>query len=99
MHIKILGLNYKVKFVESDEIDGFYGEIIHKKEVIRMNKEHSLQRQKETLLHEIAHGIEAELKLGLKEETITRFTNVWYQVIVDNPDIFQYEIPKNKEGE
>lgn len=94
MKCKILGLNYNIKFVETVNIDGFYGEIKHKDELIRLNKDHSPQRMEESLIHEINHAIDAELKLKLSEDTITRLSNVWYQIIQDNPHIFKYKWKK-----
>lgn len=90
MKIKILGLNYEIKFVESENLNGFYGEIVHKQELIRLNKIHTPQRMAESLIHEINHAIDAELRLKLSEDTIHRLSNVWYQIIVDNPHIFEF---------
>lgn len=94
MKVKILGLNYNIESVETVNIDGFYGEIKHKDELIRLNRSHSLQRMQESLIHEINHAIDAELKLKLSEDTISRLSNVWYQIIVDNPHIFEYKWKK-----
>ena len=91
MKCKILGLNYNIEFVETVNIDGFYAEIKHKDELIRLNKDHSLQRMEESLIHEINHAVDTELKLKLSEDTITRLSNVWYQIIQDNPHIFNYK--------
>ena len=96
MKIKILGLNYDIKFVKSENINGFYGEIVHKQEQIRLNTEHTSQRMKECLIHEINHAVDAELKLKLSEDTISRLSNVWYQIIVDNPHIFEYKWNNDK---
>jgi len=97
MKVKILGLNYNIKLVESEDIDGFYGEIIHKKELIRLNNGHTLQRMEESLIHEINHAVDAELKLKLSEDTIHRLSNVWYQIIKDNPHIFEYKWKNDKD--
>ena len=91
MKVKILGLNYNIKLVKSVNIDGFYGEVKHKEELIRLNNEHTPHRMQECLIHEINHAIDAELQLKLSENTIHRLSNVWYQIIVDNPDIFEYK--------
>jgi len=97
MKIKILGLDYDIKFAENENIDGLYGEIIHKKNLIRLNKEYSLERQKESLLHEVGHAINVELILKLNEDTISRLSKGLYQIIVDNPHIFSYSLSeKNK---
>lgn len=96
MKIKILGLNYDIKLVETENLNGFYGEIIHKQELIRLNKEHTSQRLAECLIHEINHAVDAELKLKLSENTISRLSNCWYQIIVDNPHIFEYKWKKEK---
>lgn len=92
MKIKILGLYYNIKFVEAENIDGFYGEIVHKKNLIRLNKDQTTDRTKESLIHEINHAIDAELKLKLNEDTIDRLSNVWHAVIVDNSHIFRYTL-------
>lgn len=86
--VKIGGIIYDIELV--DEIEDyihnteFCGRIIFKKNKIRILKSYTFDRQFRTLLHEIIHALDEDLKIGFEENGICRLEAGLYQVLKDN---------------
>jgi hypothetical protein len=81
-HVKILGMKFKIvkvpndhKELQSENGGIYYAVIAHTKNKIYVGKDYSKNRIRKTLLHEIIHGIDAELKLGLTHKTVYRLAS------------------------
>ena len=94
--VKIDGMDYKV--IRTDEILTLdnrvcCGLIDYKMHWIKINNsEQDEQAQKQTLLHEIVHGIMRERNFDLqseKEVFIDEMAKGFYQLIIDNPEMFK----------
>lgn len=87
--VKIGWKEYAVKYLEPQETlianaDECYGIILYEKKEIHINKEYDDERKKETLIHEVLHGIEDMYHIELGEETVTRLSQAIYTVLKDN---------------
>lgn len=84
-NIKVGGIRYKVKVVGTDDIgDKTAGQINTEKCTMKVLKGDP-QFMHVTFLHEILHAINMEFG----EETIEFLAQSLYQVIADNPKIFE----------
>ena len=87
--VKIGGIIYSIKLisgkVENDLHERNYiGRIDHEQCTITVDKDINEQRMVNSLLHEIAHGIEYLYQIEISEKDIDRFANGFYQVLKDN---------------
>ncbi|MGX4600259.1 hypothetical protein [Faecalimicrobium sp. JNUCC 81] len=59
--------------------------------VIKISTDRSIQRQEETFVHEVLHGIIRDRNLILEDEEmiVDEISKGLYQVIKDNPEIFR----------
>ena len=75
-------VTYPFEFKDEDNLLGLHCGISG---TIRVSKHKNDQILRETLLHEVFHGIDA-VYLGdvLSEEVITKISKAWFQVIKDN---------------
>ena len=68
-----------------------YGKIDYNREVIEISTKFSQKQQKQTLLHEIIHGIFEKLdmyELEKDEKVVNQLSKELYMLIIDNPHIF-----------
>lgn len=72
MKIIILGKTYDVIEVPEKRSGGDMGSASQQYQTIMINKSVGKDQQKETLLHEIIHIIDNELKIGLEENDVCR---------------------------
>ena len=78
--LKIGGTNYKIEVVDKiDEDDNTAGKTYTSKQLIKISKG-TPDFQQTTLVHEIIHAINMELK----ETDVEFFTQALYQVLKDN---------------
>lgn len=61
-----------------------YGEIDFDNLVININSQVSKEEQKNTLIHEVLHGIENMYGIDLGEDKVDRLSNALYTVLKDN---------------
>lgn len=92
--IKISSMEYKVTFTDEDIVlDNKLcnGTIDYENLIITLCSNRSLQRQEETFIHEVVHGIIRERNLILEDEEmiVDEISKGLYQVIKDNEDIFK----------
>lgn len=70
--ITILGKPYAIEVCEERHMDGLLGSASHAHGIIRISTNQSPDMMDETLLHEIIHMVDNELKLGFDEPTVCR---------------------------
>lgn len=94
--VRICGVDYIVTeiehVIEDDEL--CYGTLDPTFGEIQLSMRMSRELQGMTLLHEILHAIEFQygiLALRDDEETVDRLSKALYQVIMDNPKVFNNE--------
>ena len=72
MKVTILGKQYDVIEVSEARSGGNLGSASQSYQTIMVNKSIGKDQKKETLLHEVIHIIDQELKIGLSEENVCR---------------------------
>jgi hypothetical protein len=70
--ITILGKVYNVQYLPDDMMQGYTGTAKRTRQQINIAINQGNDSMHETLLHEVIHIIDGELKLELSEETIAR---------------------------
>lgn len=86
--IYIGGVEYSVELVQNgeDEIHEvkYYGSVNYDRNVITIYKNRNNDCIIRTLLHEIVHIVDSDLKIGLCEDNVHRFSAGLYGVLKDN---------------
>jgi hypothetical protein len=83
--IDILGKIYKIKFLKDSKFEEQeYGLIDFNSMEILVNIEKGLDHQKDTVIHEILHGIDEELGLHLSEKQVRNLGCGIFQVLKTN---------------
>lgn len=84
--VKIGGITYAVEQHDHLGADhGLCGQIHYEKAIIKIDSAMSSEKQEQTLVHEILHGIFHEAGFREQDEDqINRVANVLYQVMKDN---------------
>lgn len=99
--IRILGKKIEIIFVEDSPLVERSGEMHYLNGIIYIRKSLYPDEQKETLLHEVIHCIDYQLKLDLSEAQVHRLAVGLYAVMADNwngiPDIENEVIPSKEE--
>lgn len=97
--IKVGAIDYDVELKEVIEVDndtGYYGMCHHSEGLIEVSTRHSLQRQHQTLVHELLHavmhesGLSHEMDDEEEERLVNRISIVLYQVMKENDLSFLY---------
>lgn len=83
--VKVGGIRYKVKIVESDEVDEKVGAVISAEKCTIKLVKGEKQFMEEAFLHELFFTINMEYE----EPIVEFFAQSLYQIIVDNPTLFQ----------
>ena len=97
MNLKIGATSYKVFFDPdpiSEDTSHVSGSISFRESTIKVDSTMSKQRQYQTLVHEVFHGILNNFDVEDDEHITTKLANGIYGFIVDNAD-FVKEILKN----
>jgi hypothetical protein len=89
--VKVGYKDYQVVKVENldDGTNLLYGQVLHPYEIIKLANKYSDNQMKCTLIHELVHAVDDLLGIDLKEEQVVKLGNGLYQVIKDNPGMFQ----------
>ena len=92
--IKIGSMEYEVKKTDKPILldnQVCNGIIDYENLFIEINKNRATQKQEETFIHEILHGIINDRNLILEDEEmiVEEISKGIYQVIIDNPEIFK----------
>lgn len=86
--MKIGCYRYEVKEVKSvNKFEARKGEIDFYEKVIRLDEDMSPNDKLETLLHEIVHGIDDFMDVGLEENQVKKLGHGLAMVFMDNPDL------------
>ena len=70
--IEILGKIYQIEYLGDDMMQGLLGSAKRITQKINISTNQSHDSAVETILHEVIHIIDGELKLELSEETVAR---------------------------
>lgn len=89
--IKVGYKDYEVRRMErlDDNEHLLYGEVQYNNELINLCSRYPENQQKCTLIHELTHAIDNMLDIGLSEGQVEKLGAGFYQVIKDNPQMFQ----------
>lgn len=93
--VKIRNMHYDVNTVDYTVLNGqlCYGLIDYNKLEIQIAKDIPLEKQRETLWHEILHGITNEYNIDLsnddEEDIIDEISKGIVQVLHDNPELIR----------
>ena len=90
--IQILGKTYKIIYGDDIELCGNSGTANKERQVIKVNKMLECDQLNETLLHEVLHIIDMELKINLAESDICRlavglYSAGYYQSMQDQEEV------------
>ena len=89
--VRILGKTYSLHWVEKQQFKyEDCGHCDYEKQEIAVVMGYHKEQERDTLLHEILHGIEHEMGLDLAEEEIRSLATGLYAVFMDNPDLLKY---------
>jgi len=93
-NIKILGINYKIVEKTTREV---FGEIDYNSQEILLSEGMTIERLRETLLHEVIHGVLAAL--GFEKETtdeqfVTSFSSALADTLTNNQSFVKLFISK-----
>ena len=96
--IKVGYKDYKVLSVEhlDDESNLLYGQVLYDKETIELANRYPENQMKCTLIHELVHAVDDMNDIKLSEEQVIKLGTGLYQVIKDNPEMFNSIPPATK---
>jgi hypothetical protein len=91
--VRILGYDTSIKFDQPSvnaELHKAYG--IHKRSELEIliATDHHIQSQKETVIHEILHGISDAVGAKLKERQVSSLSRAFFAVLSDNPALVKW---------
>jgi hypothetical protein len=87
--VKIAGQTYAVKSDRAVGDFGYLGRISFQTLEIQIDGSVVTERQEQTFLHEILEAINKEYDVDLTHHQIEQLEGALYQVVKDNPTIFQ----------
>lgn len=91
---KKIKVGYKEYTIEMmDQLDDgcreLYGQCHYDDEIIKLCTRYPINQQKCTLVHELIHAVDNMCHVGLSEKQVTRLGKGLYQLIKDNPELFE----------
>lgn len=86
--VKVGGITYKIKYVDSDVNDLFAGDCDYNCSLLRISKSSKKQEKELTFLHELLHTMFYHCNLNQDEHEIEVLSHALHMVIKDNPNIF-----------
>ena len=95
--LKIISSFYDIEYVKGlrDENDNrLNGQIDYKTKKISVERNAPRQKQLQTIIHEIFHGMSEELGIPMNEKFVRAVSRAMLCVILDNPWFFK-EVLKN----
>lgn len=90
-HFRLFGKTWRIEW---EELRKSFGRCYYKKLYIKVDPQHPLEHQQDTLGHEMGHAIDLELDLGMSEKQIRRFSTAWLGLMKDNPAVMQFMLRK-----
>jgi len=90
--ISILGKVYAVEWLDRiyDEEGEQSGTSSARHQIIKVSTSHHLDDQRDTLLHEVLHAIDEQLKLDLSETQVALLSTGLFQVFRAAPDFAEF---------
>ena len=89
--LNILGLDHRVVREESEHFTSeYYGQLDSTKQTIRIGSHISGDLERETLLHEVLHGVDFAMRTELAEGDVLRLARGLYAVLRANPALVAY---------
>jgi hypothetical protein len=83
--VDILGKTYNIKFLKDTKFEeDEFGEVDFDKMEISINVEKGTDHQRDTVVHEILHAIDYDMKLNLSEKQVRSLACAVYQVLKSN---------------
>lgn len=82
--VKILGQDYKIKFLGKSKKRDFIGRCFPHANIIQLDENLPPDKMGEVFLHEVLHAIDENLELGIKHKSINRLAIALYQFLKDN---------------
>lgn len=90
-NIRILGLSYPVAMESNEHFVNHANGIINcDEQFIRIADTLGPDKEKETLLHEVIHGVSFAMCSDLSEHQVRSMANGLYSVLKDNPKLVKY---------
>lgn len=94
--IRILGFTFAVTQEDGRDFN-HAGEIDHNLQRIRIKPNRAPDETRETLLHEVIHGIAYASAVDLSERKVRALTRALYAVLRENPDLVAF-LTRHDEG-
>ncbi len=89
MNVRILGLPYTVTLSPDLGRDRSHsGECVPSQMKIIIDSTTPIERQQETLVHEIFEALTYELQMDWPHEKLAAMASAWAAVLADNPTVF-----------
>lgn len=88
-------MDYRIEYVgqlKNDDGEELYGRIWLTGGVVRLATNVCEARQKESLLHEICHGVDEDQNTHLSERQVRQLSKGLYNVMVKNPDVMKWMV-------
>lgn len=90
--VRILGKRYTIEWCNPRDIGDDYGECRSHECAIKVSTEQAEIQQRDTLLHEICHGVDFEMDTKLTERATRLMATGLLGVLRDNPELVAYLI-------
>jgi hypothetical protein len=103
MNIRIGGRNFDCKW-DTEELgytaqEDICGTILEERQAIAICGRIHPEKQRQTLLHELIHAVDNNVKMGLTEAQTHQMASGLYAILTDNPDMAKWittgKRPKN----
>lgn len=89
--VRIAGLDFAVAIETSEDFtDEMFGQIDHRRRLIRLSDRVTPEQHRATLLHEILHGVDTACDTELTEHQVSALSRGLFAVLRDNPDVAAY---------
>lgn len=96
--IKVLGQTWNVVGLEGELRDSdAWGKTVPRTQELQISTDGSLQRQQETLWHEVLHAIIIDRfkdELHVNEKQVTLLASILHQVFLDSPGLVEFLVAK-----
>jgi len=87
--ITILGFTFTVTLEDAHDFN-LAGQIDHNRQCIRVKHNLAPDETRETLLHEVVHGIDDAIGTKLSERKVAALSRALYATLRENPELVTY---------
>ena len=92
---KLWTIEEKLDLFRNDEE---FGNCVYHNLRIELDETQPDQMKRDTVWHEILHGVEAELDLKLKEKQVRQIASMQVAIMRDNPEVIAYLLAQTEEN-